>query len=486
TRKRLPSGVVGLDTILHGGFFPGDIYLIIGQPGTGKTILASQLCFNHIQAGGQALYVTMLAETHSGLLGHLQSLAYFDETLIPEKFYLVSGYPVLADQGLDGVRKQIHQMVRQHHATMLVLEGLETVEASAPSALALKQFLLDLHAFMSAQGCTTFLVSSQASPSSSSPEHAMVDGLLNLRHLRVEMRAFREIEVKKLRGSRYMEGGHFFRISEAGVTIYPRTESVLAMPSSIAVPSSKRLGLGLENLDAMLQGGLPAGSTTMLLGAPGSGKTILSSHFLSQCQKENDKGLYFGFYETAPQLLDKARLLGIDLKSCVENGMLEIVWRSPIEDNLDGLVQELLERVTQNGVRRLVIDGLEGFESASLYPGRVHRLFVALGNELRALGVTTLFTIEAQNRFGPELEVPIHAAGLMADNIILLRYVALRSELYRVLSMVKMRSSAYDPAVREFKISPRGIEVASTVESAEAILREVADPSAAPPPSTDL
>lgn len=489
-RKRLPSGVPGLDTLLNGGFFQGDIYLIQGMPGTGKTILASQLCFNHIRAGGRALYVTMLAETHSGLLVHLQGMDYFDASLIPEQFYLVSGYPVLVEKGLDGLRKQLHQMIRQHRASLLIVEGIESISASAPNALAFKQFLLDLHTFTSTQLCTSFLVVS-LDEMVAAPERAMVDGLIELRHDGSGLRAVRELEIKKLRGSAYMEGSHLFKIDQRGLYVYPRTEQLLAAPSREILPNPGRQGFGISNLDEMLQGGIPTGSSTMILGAPGSGKTILSCHFMHGTLAAGGSGVYLGFYETESQLLAKAESLGIPLREWVDKGALDIVWCSPMMENIDSLAQALLARVERLDARFVLIDGFEGFQTAAIYPNRVRRLFIALLNELRARQVSALFTMETQNRFGADLEVPIEAAGMLADNIILMRYVALRSQLYRVLSVVKMRTSAYDPAVREFTITQRGIEVAQSVASAEAILREVADPRFAPPPqqshrATDL
>jgi circadian clock protein KaiC len=160
----------------------------------------------------------------------------------------------------------------------------------------------------------------------------------------------------------------------------------------------------------------------------------------------------------------------------IEEGSVEIIWHPALENDPDALVEELLAAVRRRNVKRLFIDGLEPFRDALVYPERGPLLFNALMNELRALGVTSLFSAELPDLFSARIFVPIDSVSAIIDNIIFLRYVELHSQLYRLISILKMRESDYDPAIREFKISSGGIEVASTFESAEAILTGVARP----------
>ena len=226
----------------------------------------------------------------------------------------------------------------------------------------------------------------------------------------------------------------------------------------------------------MLQGGLPAHSSTLLFGSPGSGKTLLGLHFLAEGVRAGETGLYFGFMETSPRLQAKAVGVGQSLDSWVKQGKLLLETRAAVDILPDALVHELLALVKRHGVRRVVVDGLESLVKETLPPRRVPGFLTALINELRSLGVTALMTHQSNVLFGPRLEARLEGVEAIVDNIIFLRYVELRSQLYRMLSILKMRESDYEPALREFSISTQGIDVAETFESAEAILTGQARP----------
>ena len=220
----------------------------------------------------------------------------------------------------------------------------------------------------------------------------------------------------------------------------------------------------------MLGGGIPRGTATLVLGFSGAGKTSLGLHFLSQSSAE-DPGLFFGFYETPLRLRVKAAGIGIALDGLVEQGYLEILWHPPTEDILDALGNRLVEAVRRRRVKRLVIDGLLGFqEIAADRPHRIGRFLTALANELRVLDVTTFYTAETPNLIGGVIEGPAIGLSTLAENLILLRYVEIRSQLRRLISVVKMRDSDFDSSLREFRITAAGIELANTFDSAEAIL----------------
>ncbi len=291
--ERLASGVAGIDTILHGGLFKGGLYMIIGEPGTGKTILSNQLCFNHVANGGRAVYVTLLVETHGRMLSHLSALTFFDPVVIGQSIQYISGAVVLNENGLDELLTLLGRVVRDYSATMLVVEGLETAELVAESELSFKHFLQSLQALVEARGCTTFLVrQSLPANSSGSMGQGVVDGLIELCDRRIGIRRIREIEVLKFRGSGYLRDTHAFTITDAGLSIYPRTEKLIGMSPPLPIVGERvRVGFGIAKLDDMMHGGPFSNSCTMLLGTPGSGKTLLGLHFLATGARKGEQGL---------------------------------------------------------------------------------------------------------------------------------------------------------------------------------------------------
>ena len=473
---RVPTGLQGLDTIINGGLLLGGIYIIMGPPGVGKTILANQIGFHHVQTGGRVLYVTLLAETHSRMLMHLQSLEFYNPEPVGDTLYYISGYRELEEQGLRGLLDLLRRVIREQRATMIILDGLATAEDVAHSDLDFKRFLHELQAFVQVANCTALLLT-QVKPSSDVyTEHTMVDGLIELSDTLIGLRAMREVMVRKFRGSSYLRGRHFFEITDAGITIHPRTESVLRLPPPDGDEQREKLQFGVPRFDEMLHGGILSSSTTMLIGAPGSGKTLLGLHFLSNGAEHGEQGLYFGFYETPPRLMMKANSIGLNFDKYVKDGLIDIVWQPPLENVLDVLAERLLSAVRLCKARRLFIDGIDAFKEASHYPDRLGPFFTALINELRAMNVTTMITVELQNLVGPPIDMPYATVTEVVENIIFLRYVELRSQLYRLISILKMRESTYDPSIREFLITANGIEVASTFESAESILTGAARP----------
>jgi KaiC/GvpD/RAD55 family RecA-like ATPase len=309
--QRMPSGIAGLDRILQGGLLKGGSYLIMGPPGAGKTILGNQLCFNHVAAGGRAIYLTLLAETHSRMLAHIQTFTFFTLTPIADTLSYLSGYSILEQEGLEGLTALLRSEIRSHRATLLVIDGTLTAEQAAQSVQEWKKFLYDLNVAAEILGCTIFLIMQFKEGLASQPEQTMVDGLIELKIRAEDMRSFRELQVRKFRGSAFLEGGHHFAITQEGLVIHPRAEAVLAVsPTELPKPLATtqqptRMGVGVTHLDEMLRGGLPSSSTTLLLGASGTGKTLLGCHFLTQGAAQGQKALYFGFNETPAQLTRK-------------------------------------------------------------------------------------------------------------------------------------------------------------------------------------
>jgi circadian clock protein KaiC len=468
---RVQSGIPRLDFILKGGLKSGSTYAVMGPPGSGKTIFANQLCFNHIEKqGGRCVYMTLLVETHAKMLAHLSTLSFFKQEFIPERLYYVSGYQEVRQEGFSGLLELIRHTLRERRATLFVIDGMESAEQFSTSPQAYREFIHSLQTAASLLGCTTLLLSNVRGRSHM--ENALVDGVIELSDQLIGPRAVRELTVHKFRGSDYLRGRHEVEITDDGLSIHPRTEVQFSKPPGQAREQRVRMGFGLPRLDEMLSGGLPSGSTTALVGAPGTGKTLLGLSFLVEGARQGQRGTYFGFYEPPPRLIEKAEDVGIPLERYVKEGLIALEWQPPLEHFMDSLAEQLLEKLRldeQAERRRLFIDGAEGFRAAAVYADRIPRFLSALTNQLRRQDVTTVITDELE-LFNPEVNLPTPELANVVETVVVLRYLELRSQMYRLLSIMKMRESAYDTSLREFRITPKGLDVAESFESAEAIL----------------
>ena len=471
---RVPSGILGLDTILHGGFLKNGVNIIEGSAGAGKTVLGNQIAFNHVAQGGRALYVTLLAETHSRMLLHLQSMRFFEPSRIPQDISYISAFQTMQEGGLKGLVALLRREIQANRATIIVLDNLRAAQQSAASDIEFKMFFQDLQVQASLTDCTIFLLST--GKAEVAPEHTMVDALIELRDELFDARSERALEVRKLRGSSYLRGRHAFRITNEGLVVFPRLESAYARPTRRTEPLGEPVSTGIETLDLMLGGGLRTGTTTTIFGASGTGKTTLGLHFLSPSSRD-EPGLFFGFFETPERLRAQAAALRLGFVSAMERGDVEIIWQPPTEGIMDELGHSLLEAVRRRGVRRLLVDGLGGFMEPVTQPARISRYFAALANELRSLGVTTVYTLETRDLISTETRVPINGISSLVENLIALRYVEYRAHIHRLISVLKTRSSRFDSAIREFVIGDDGAIIADTFESALQLLTGSALPA---------
>jgi circadian clock protein KaiC len=483
---RVPTGVTGLDTILRGGFLKGGVFIVQGSPGAGKTILGNQISFHHVANGGRALYVTLLAESHARMLLHIGQLGFFDEKVIPRRLYYISAFRVLEEDGLAGVLEVLRHEVKARNASVLILDGLSAIEETAASSREFKKFIHELQAQAVIAECTMFLLTGMRPVSA---EHTLVDGVVELQTKLFGRRAERSLQVHKMRGSGYLRGEHSFRITDDGIVVYPRTEALLAHPSTPDRITGPAFSTGLPQLDRIMGGGFPNHSTALLVGPPGIGKTTLGLHFLSQCDQDN-RGVHFGFYETPATLSDKARALRLPLEQLIEDGHVEVLWQPPTEGLLDEACNRLVEAVRSRGVRRLFIDGLEGFDKLATERERLGHIFSAFSNEFRGLGVSTLCTAES-DLVGSVAGQPFSGLNLrgvssIAEIILVMRYVELRSQLHRMVSVLKVRDSEINSALHKFSITGNGIVIEPDSTTAEDILRQLAGRGGAPGPGTAL
>src|SRR5271166_14483 len=466
---RVPSLVPGLDTVLCGGFLKGGIYLIQGPAGSGKTVLGSQIIYSRAAAAeDRALFVTVLGENHGRMLAHLRPMRFFDPALVPEQVTYISAYQALDEGGLKGLAPFLLREITTRGATLMVLDGMSAVDSKAENGFELKRFTHELQTLASATNCTILLLTT-ASSATIAPEHTMVDGLIELSQRLYGVRNERRLQVHKLRGSSFLEGEHAYHITREGFAVFPRIEAALATPTRRDAPPGERVTSGIASFDAMLGGGIPAATMTAVVGPSGAGKTTLALQFLAGSSAA-EPGLLFGCYEPPERLRLKAATMGLDLAAAESRGEVEYLWYPTGEHVLDRLAHQLLDAVRRRGVKRLVIDGVSGFQQAAVEPERIVRFWSALSNELRALQITALHTLEMAELVGAEVRVPVDGMSSLAEGMVLLRYVELRSRLYRLVSLIKLREGAFDPTIREFTITDAGIVVGAPFEGIEAVL----------------
>lgn len=467
--KRIPTGVRRLDYILKGGFIKGGIYTISGPPGSGKTIFGNQVSFNHIKNdSGRCLYLTLLAESHAKMLTHLETLEFYDPGYVDRELKYLSGFQVLKDVGLAGLLTLIRKTVKDHKASLLIIDGIQIVPRYAHKSFSYDEFLHALQAYMSILECTMILISPSNRAGTDDVENVIVDGIIEMSYHLVGPRAVRELTVHKFRGTDYLIGKHETIITGKGLQIHPRTEVQFDTPEDYAQEKRLIKAFGNEALDKMLDGGLLSGTTTVLLGSPGTGKTILGLSFLVEGAKRGERGVYFGFSEPTPRLISKAESIGIPLRTYFEKGLIDIIWQPPLEHCLDALAEKLLEKIKEEEKRgsRLFIDGAEGFREAAIYEERMPKFLSALTHELRMMNMTTLIT-EELDLFAQDLKLPHPELTTTSEGVILLRQVETKSKMQRLISILKMRENAYDPSVREFKIAQGGIIISELPKDKE-------------------
>ncbi|PSC05144.1 serine/threonine protein phosphatase [Alsobacter soli] len=473
TMQRTPTTIPGLDRLLGGGVFRGGIYIVQGAPGSGKTILANQLCFGHAAAGGRALYVTLLAESHSRMIGHLENLAFFDRAAIPDRVTYLSAFRTLEDDGLKGLVDMLRREIRSKRISLLVLDGLVSAEETATSPRELKKFIHELQTQAGLTDCTMFLLTSAyMGQRMVSAEHTMVDGLVELQSSTYGRQSERELQIHKFRGGAMIRGLHSYVICDNGIEVYPRTEALYAKPSRAETADGPTVSIGIPVLDGMMGGGPSVHSTTLLLGPAGIGKSTVGLQFLGHT---DEPGLYFSFNESPQSVLVKAKGLKLPVAQRIKDGQVRVHWQPVTEAVVDAVCDRLLRTVEQNGIRRLFIDGVDGFAKLSTDTTRIGPLLTALSNELRARSVTTLSTAE-MDLAGivpgqPLAGMAVRDMSPVADNIIVMRYVGAHSHLHRLVAALKVREGRTSMEFRRFRLEPGGLHIEADAAVAERLLR---------------
>jgi circadian clock protein KaiC len=482
TADRLETGVPNLDRVLGGGLRRRSTVMVIGAPGTGKTILAQQIAFHGAARGEATLVLTGFSETHDKLLAHSQGLRFFAPELIGELIQFTSLTDILR-QGADETIEAIVATAREQRASLVVLDGFRGMREILAEREQIVQFLYTLGAKLALLGATTLIVV-EGDPDESAryPELTVCDAIIALRRRLQGNRSRRLLEVVKIRGAAPLEGIHPYTISADGLAVYPRFESIVATREPAWDPA--RLDFGLPDVDAMLGGGLTVGTTTLVAGSPGVGKTLLGLHFVTTGARHEEPALFLGFMESAVQLREKARMFGLGLDAAEEAGRVRLEILPAYDVEADRVADLLMRDIERRGVRRLVIDSAGELEHSMTSDARKVPFLAALVGYLRDRSVTAYVTLDINTIVGPALELAGTPLSVLAENLLILRYAEYHGQLHRLFSVIKMRFSDYDRGLREFTMRPGyGLQLLGRPPAAVGLLTGIAQPIPGPLPA---
>lgn len=461
--------VPGLDVVLGGGIPTHQTVIVSGAPGSGKTLLCSQIAFEMARRKQPVVIATVTSEPYDKLVGELRAFRFFDGGALGEEVFFVSAYPWLK-KGPREARELLLGSLRERKAKMLFVDGLRSVRDLWQDEAKVREFLYELSVGLTAIDCVGLLTAEyDIATLLERPEATTADGIINLSVEHRGSRRYRRLEVVKLRGRPHVMGTHVLHVDHEGLRVVPRLES--AMKADLeARPTGRRASFGLPEFDALLHGGLPEQTTTLLAGSTGVGKTLLSLRWAGHAARAGEKAILLTFTEPPQRLLARAAAVGIDVRDVVERGHLRIEYRPPGEDEADEIVDELLEQVREMGATRLVLDGISELEAAIVDPVRVRAFLTAFIIRLRVAGVTSIFVKEVATVTGPELDFSDTPISATAENVLFLRYVEMGGSLHRLVSVLKMRESGYDQSLREYRIDEEGVRVLEPFRSVEGLL----------------
>jgi circadian clock protein KaiC len=460
TIRRLATGVPGLDAILGGGLPEFSFNLISGPPGSGKTTLAHQIMFALATPERPALFLTVLGEPPLKMLRYQQQFSFFDNARIGAAVRFVNLGDEMANGDFEQMLARITLEVEAASPALVFVDSFRAaVRGEARSGVQsgnLPHFVQQLGVQLSARQATTFLIGEYHSRSEDQPVFSVADGLLALRQSVHRNSMVRQIQVLKMRGQATSPGVHTFRITDAGIEIFPsvvvRDDSGTMEDRSPAAPhNGKRVAMGVPLLDSMLGGGLPSGFSLLVAGPSGSGKTLLGTAFLAEGVRRGETGVMVAFEQTPSQ----ARNPTID--AMVWAGTIGLINTRSLDLSIDEIVHQLVVMIGRMQAKRVVIDSLSGFELAVAPTFRedfresLFRMVAALSS----LGVTVLMTSELEDRY-TDLRFSPYGSAFLTDAIIVQRYIELDSCLKRVMAVVKVRDSAHSSEIRQFTITTGG------------------------------
>jgi len=481
------TGIAGLDEILCGGLTPDRVYLVEGVPGSGKTTLALQVLLEGVRRGERVLYVT-LSETESELQGIAQShgwslegidvreLAPSEASLSPDDQYTMF-HP--SEVELSETTKAILADVDRLKPSRVVFDSLSEMRLLAGNPLRYRRQLLALKQFFVGRKCTVVLLDDMTNNNHDLQVQSIVHGVVRLEQLNPEYGGERRrLIVLKYRGVAMRGGYHDYVIRKGGLIVYPR---LVARQHQVETPAGW-LPSGVPAIDALLGGGLERGSSTLLIGAAGTGKSTLAAQFAVEAASRGEHAAMFIFDESLVTLQRRTAGVGIGLTQHVSEGRITVQPVDPAELSPGEFAHAIMACVEQRKARIVVIDSLNGYMAAMpeerFLIAQLHELLAYLGHA----GVATILIAAHQGLIGSNMQSPVDASYL-ADSVILMRYFEARGEVRQAVSVMKKRGGPHERTIREFRFTSDGLQVGEPLREFRGVLTGVPTAESAGPRS---
>jgi circadian clock protein KaiC len=456
-RGRVSTGMAQADEILGGGFPANSINILMGHPGTGKTIFAEQMLFHNADDERPSLYLTTLSEPLSKMVTFLQRFDFYDESRLERAIVYESVGADLAEHGIGSLVDRVREAIRTISPKIIVIDSFRVVHDLAASAAETRLLVSELAGLLTAYDVTTFLVGEYSDEHVAQlPEFAAADGIVQFARRGTSRRDQRYLRVHKLRGSPYREGSHAFNISSSGLRIHPRLITPPVPPDYSNRP--ERVATGIDGLDALVGGGFWCGSNTLLMGDAGTGKSTFGLCFAMEGIRRREPSLYLNFQENPVQLARTIGELGFDVEEMESQG-LTLHYCSPVELQIDSIIVDLFDIVRERGVRRVGIDALGALALAAEESERFHDYMYAMTQRFSTGGVTSLMTLEGWDRHGALEAKDAVRLSAVADGIIILGIDFRSPTPQRTLRIAKQRGTHHDLRAHELFIHTGGLRV---------------------------
>ena len=445
------SGHPRLDAVLGGGLPADAINLVIGAPGAGKTILCQQYVYNNATPDRPAVYFSTVSEPFDKILRYGQELDFFRPEMVGSSVFYDDLGAALHQNGLSGALSRLDETLRERRPGILVIDSFKALNVFSADEGEFRRFLHDLAGRLSAIAVSSFWTGEYTrNEETLGPEFAVADAIISLRTRKTLSRESRVLEVLKLRGSGFASGEHGYRLGQAGIDVFPRLADDLD-PTQYPL-SAERASTGVPSLDELLEEGYWPGSSTLIAGPAGVGKTLMGMHYVFSGAAQGEPGVIATLQENHTQLDRIVRGFGWSL----DTPGVEMISSSPVDIGIDEWIYMVMERVTATGARRLFIDSLSDLLVAADDQVRFREWMYSLIQRCSRAQVSLMMTLEVPELF-QLVRISENSMSHLSDNVIVLQYQKAGAEIKRTVTVLKTRASNHAQFVREFHITAEGI-----------------------------